>query len=89
MGAGGLRAVRAPARVGAGLPLTDVEAIRDEIDLARTAAEAEPDHDPADGEEPAAGLTAPETRRVRPGVPPESAEVRAGFARIAAALAAR
>ena len=65
------------------LPLLDAEAIRDEIELARAAA------DP-DGEPGAAAAETPaeyETRRVRPGRAPTEAEVRAGFARIAARLA--
>ncbi|HET9517088.1 MAG TPA: hypothetical protein VFO77_05120 [Actinoplanes sp.] len=62
------------------LPLVDVEAIRDEIDLARAAAESddtEPDADDDPGHE---------TRHVPTGVAPTEAEVRAGFARIAATL---
>ena len=62
------------------LPRPDAEAIRDEIGLARAAAE-----DPADAEsEP--GEDAYETRRVRPGRAPTADEVRAGWARIAARL---
>jgi hypothetical protein len=59
------------------LPRVDAEAIRDEIELARAAVE-EP---PGDGDEDH------ETRRVRPGRAPTEAEVRAGWARIAARLA--
>ena len=77
------------------LPLADADAIRAEIELARAAWEA-PDpedaaaaDDGADGaddgaddyetdDEPAIG--------VRPGPPPTAAEVKAGFARIAARL---
>lgn len=60
------------------LPLADAEAIRDEIELARagnafdaTAEELDVDDEP---------------RRTTPGRPPTEAEVRAGFARIAAKL---
>jgi hypothetical protein len=69
------------------LPLVDAEAIRDEIELARAAALSD---EPA-GDEPAEGEDAEEaweTRHVRPGRAPTEAEVRAGFARIAARLAA-
>jgi hypothetical protein len=59
------------------LPRVDTEAIRDEIELARTAAEAPPDADPDDEYE---------TRRVRPGRAPTAAEVRAGWNRIARRL---
>ncbi len=62
------------------LPRADAEAIRDEVELARSAAEA-PDGEP--GEE---GEDDYETRRVRPGRAPTEAEVRAGWARIAARL---
>src|SRR4051812_31184668 len=58
------------------LPRVDAEAIRDEIELARAAVEAPSDDD--DDHEP---------RRVRPGRAPTEAEVRAGWARIAARLA--
>jgi hypothetical protein len=64
------------------LPRPDAEAIRDEIELARAAAEAPPD--PAD---PEFDEEAYETRRVRPGRAPTESEVRAGWARIAARLA--
>lgn len=67
------------------LPHADVEAIRDEIELARSATTADPltaSIDPDDGEDG----DGHETRHVRPGVPPTEAEVRAGFARIAAIL---
>lgn len=66
------------------LPLVDAEAIRDEIELARAA--ADPDGEP--GGDAAHDETAAEyeIRRVRPGRPPTEAEVRAGFARIAARL---
>jgi hypothetical protein len=67
------------------LPLLDAEAIREEVELARAA--ADPYAAPAGGgsgnEEPAEEW---ETRHVRPGRPPTEAEVRAGFARIAASL---
>jgi hypothetical protein len=59
------------------LPLTDAEAIRDEIELARAAWEA-----PPAGE---AGQQEHELS-VRPGLPPSSAEVKLAFARIAAKL---
>ncbi|GIF24405.1 hypothetical protein BJ973_007885 [Actinoplanes tereljensis] len=62
------------------LPRADAEAIRDEIELARAAAEApsaEADEDQEDYQ----------TRRVRPGRAPSEAEVREGWARIAARLA--
>jgi hypothetical protein len=64
------------------LPLADVEAIRDEIELAQAAVEPGSPDD-ADG-----GADQRETRHVPPGVPPTEAEVRAGFARIAASLTA-
>ena len=63
------------------LPRPDAEAIRDEIELARAAAEAAEDEDDADQPDH-------ETRRVRPGRPPTATEVRAGWARIAARLTA-
>ena len=59
------------------LPLEDAAAIRDEIELARAAWEAPP-AEPADDDELAAN--------VRPGPAPSAAEVKAGFARIAARL---
>jgi hypothetical protein len=61
------------------LPLLDAEAIRQEVELARAA--ADPYADPASG-----GAEQWETRHVRPGRAPTEAEVRAGFARIAARL---
>lgn len=62
------------------LPLADVEAIRDEIELAQGATDPQPLTDqPDDPDEH-------ETRHVRPAVPPTEAEVRAGFARIAERL---
>jgi hypothetical protein len=61
------------------LPRPDAEAIRDEIELARAAAEAP--------EGAGDDLDDYETRRVRPGRAPTEAEVRAGWARIAAKLA--
>ena len=62
------------------LPRPDAEAIRDEIELARAAAgETEGADDASDDDY--------ETRRVRPGRAPTEAEVRAGWARIAARLA--
>jgi hypothetical protein len=60
------------------LPLVDAEAIRDEIELVRAAWDAGPSA--ADGADLAAN--------VRPGPAPSAAEVRAGFARIAAKLPA-
>jgi hypothetical protein len=63
------------------LPRPDAEAIRDEIELARAAAEAPTPADQEFDEE------AYEIRRVRPGRAPTEAEVRAGWARIAARLA--
>jgi hypothetical protein len=62
------------------LPRADAEAIRDEVELARSASETP---DGAGGE---AGEDDYETRRVRPGRAPTEAEVRAGWARIAARL---
>jgi hypothetical protein len=64
------------------LPRPDAEAIRDEIELARAAAEA-----PAGPDGPEFDEEAYETRRVRPGRAPTEAEVREGWARIAARLA--
>jgi hypothetical protein len=64
------------------LPRPDAEAIRDEIELARAAAEA-----PADPDDPGFDQEAYETRRVRPGRAPTESEVREGWARIAARLA--
>ncbi|MGK5679284.1 hypothetical protein [Actinoplanes sp. URMC 104] len=63
------------------LPRPDAEAIRDEIHLARAAAEAPTGGDEESDEEY-------ETRRVRPGRPPTEAEVRAGWSRIASRLTA-
>ena len=62
------------------LPRPDAESIRDEVELARSAAEGD------DGD----GLVEddPETRRVWPGRAPTEAEVRAGWQRIAARLTA-
>jgi hypothetical protein len=64
------------------LPRADAEAIREEIELARAAAEtpAGPDGEGFDDE-------AYETRRVRPGRAPTETEVREGWVRIAAQLA--
>jgi hypothetical protein len=64
------------------LPRADAEAIREEIELARSGAAADDEGDDAGGEDD--GLT----RRVRPGRPPTEAEVRAGWARIADRLTA-
>jgi hypothetical protein len=66
------------------LPLVGAEAIRDEIELARAAAEA--DDRPGDDIDPDAAAQQWETRHVRPGPVPTEAEVRAGFARIATRL---
>jgi hypothetical protein len=63
------------------LPRPDADAIRDEIELARAAAEA-----PADPDDPGFDEQAYETRRVRPGRAPTEAEVREGWARIATRL---
>jgi hypothetical protein len=63
------------------LPRPDAEAIRDEIELARAAAEAPTGPDQEFDED------AYETRRVRPGRAPTEAEVREGWSRIAARLA--
>jgi hypothetical protein len=64
------------------LPRPDAEAIRDEIELARAAAEAT-----AGPDDPGFDEEAYETRRVRPGRAPTESEVREGWARIAARLA--
>jgi hypothetical protein len=70
------------------LPLVDAEAIRDEIELARAAAEPDAlDGEPAGDETDETEEEAWETRHVRPGRAPTEAEVRAGFARIATRLA--
>ena len=61
------------------LPLADATAIRDEIELARSG----PDVDTTATEVVGAGPL-----RTPPGRPPTEAEVRAGFARIAATLTA-
>ena len=63
------------------LPRPDADAIRDEIELARAAAEA-----PAEPDDPELDDEAYETRRVRPGRAPTEAEVREGWARIATRL---
>jgi hypothetical protein len=63
------------------LPRADAESIRDEIELARAAAEA-----PADAAAEADDDEY-ETRRVRPGRAPTAAEVQAGWDRIALRLA--
>jgi len=62
------------------LPLTDAEAIRDEIELARAAWDAPPAEPAPDDEEPSTS--------VRPGPAPTAAEVKAAFARIAGRLPA-
>ena len=67
------------------LPLLGAEAIRDEIELARSG--SEPAAELVEGD-PDAAAAEWETRHVRPGPVPPDAELRAGFARIAAQLAA-
>jgi hypothetical protein len=62
------------------LPLTDADAIRDEIELARAAWDAPPADPAPDDVEPSTS--------VRPGPAPTAAEVKAAFARIAARLPA-
>jgi hypothetical protein len=62
------------------LPKPDAEAIREEVELARAAVES-----PEGAEGDPAGDDY-ETRRVRPGRAPTEAEVREGWARIAARL---
>ena len=59
------------------LPLVDAEAIRDEVELARAAVDA----DQADGTDEEW-----DGERVEPGPPPTAGEVKAGFARVAARL---
>jgi hypothetical protein len=61
------------------LPLADPEAIRAEIELARTGTSLDATAEDVDAEEP---------RRTTPGRAPTEDEVRAGFARIAARLTA-
>jgi hypothetical protein len=63
------------------LPLTDADAIRDEIELARAAWDAPPEDPAPDDDEESAPS-------VRPGPAPNAAEVKAAFARIAARLPA-
>lgn len=75
------------------LPLVDADAIRDEIDLARSAAEPEGDfgpvgHDHDHGHEHDHD-DEHEHEPVDPGPAPGADEVRAGFARVAARLTAR
>ena len=67
------------------LPLVDAEAIRDEVELARAANDAEAEPAGA-ADDPEAAESQWETRHVRPGRAPTEAEVREGFARIAARL---
>lgn len=62
------------------LPLADAEAIRDEIELARSGQDVDTTATELDGGD--------EPLRTTPGRPPTEAEVRAGFARIAAKLTA-
>jgi hypothetical protein len=75
------------------LPLVDAEAIRDEIELARAAADAEPALEPVVPATDIPGLGGdPDDaeewvhERVEPGPAPSAGEVRAAFARIAARL---
>jgi hypothetical protein len=78
------------------LPLVDTTAIRDEIELARAAAESEPPLEPMAPPTDSPGLgsdTADEDEqdewvheRIEPGPAPTAGEVRAAFARIAARL---
>ena len=65
------------------LPLLDVEAIRDEVELARAAAEAEPSVQTQSDEEIEQEWAG---RRVEPGPAPTASEVEAGFRRVAARL---
>ncbi len=60
------------------LPLPDAAAIRDEIELARSGQDLDATATELAGDD--------EPRRTTPGRPPSEAEVRAGFARIAAKL---
>jgi hypothetical protein len=62
------------------LPLADAEAIRDEIELARSGQDIDTTALDLDGGD--------EPLRTTPGRPPTETEVRAGFARIAAKLTA-
>ena len=69
------------------LPLIDAEAIRDEIELARSAAGPEPLAHLSDDLEDDTGEAPGEPHeRVEPGPAPTAAEVKAGFARVAARL---
>ncbi|MFI7541149.1 hypothetical protein [Actinoplanes sp. NPDC049599] len=61
------------------LPLADAAAIRDEVELARSGQDIDTTATEVNGDEPL---------RTTPGRPPTEAEVRAGFARIAAKLSA-
>jgi hypothetical protein len=65
------------------LPLEDAEAIRDEIETARAAAEPAPELTATDDEDDEW-----DGERIEPGPAPSAAEVRAGFARLAAKLTA-
>jgi hypothetical protein len=65
------------------LPLVDAEAIRDEIELARTAAGENPAEDERSDEEIEKEWAG---RRVEPGPAPTASEVEAGFRRVAARL---
>jgi hypothetical protein len=62
------------------LPLADAAAIRDEIELARAGNDLDTTAEELDADDG--------PRRTTPGRPPTEAEVRAGFARIAAKLTA-
>lgn len=82
------------------LPLTTVDAIRGEVQQARAAADEDDPYPPDDGDRDGdAGDDAgpggtgvvngmPDGRHIQPSTPPDEAQVRAGFARIAARLTA-
>ncbi len=64
------------------LPLADADAIRSEVELAKSGA----DHDASTDDLEAQTFDRDQPRRTTPGRPPTEAEVRAGFARIAEKL---
>lgn len=66
------------------LPLADADAIRAEVELAKSGE----DHDPSTDDLVAESFDSDGPRRTTPGRPPTREEVRAGFARIAAQLTA-
>ena len=68
------------------LLLADVESIRDEIDQARAAAPHDLDGTADDDDDDDGWGPGTETRHVPPIGPPSEADIRAGFARIAATL---